>query len=123
MRQLRFDDHEFEADMALKRSGSVEPPFVAGSDTSEQAAESVKETAASVRNRILKFIEIRGEEGATCDEVERFLGLKHQTASARIAELHHKFRRIVDSGQRRKTRSGRNAAVYVATEKETTCQK
>ena len=50
--------------------------------------------------------------GATCDELEIRLGLSHQTASAAITEM-AKSGMIVDSGERRHTRSGRKARVYV----------
>jgi hypothetical protein len=64
-----------------------------------------------VRKRIATFIAER-PNGATDDEIEVALDLKHQTASAArrglvIAGL------VRDSGQVRKTRSGRNATVWV----------
>lgn len=53
----------------------------------------------------------------TCDEVEDRLNLSHQTCSARITELLQQSRLYVklhDGIQvRRKTRSGRNARVYI----------
>jgi predicted transcriptional regulator len=52
-------------------------------------------------------------DGLTTDEVEQILGLNHQTASPRMWEL-HKRSLIGDTGKRRKTRSGRLAAVYRA---------
>lgn len=55
---------------------------------------------------------VRESGGATCDEVEVALGLRHQTASARLRELVLKGA-IKDSGARRLTRSKRKAAVYV----------
>ncbi len=70
-------------------------------DTSVTAAASVTESASSMRSRIKRHILWRTD--ATCDEVERALGLRHQTASARIRELVRK----------RKTTSGRDARVYV----------
>ena len=89
-------------------------PRVEGCDTSEAAAESMRPTASTLRARVLRIIRERGSLGATCDEVEWVSGLRHQTASARVYEL-RKRSRIVDSGRRRKTRSGRNAIVWVAT--------
>jgi DNA adenine methylase len=62
-----------------------------------------------LRARVL--VEIRERCGATCDEVEEALDLRHQTASARVNELCSDGK-IVDSGERRKTRSGRAAIVW-----------
>jgi len=50
--------------------------------------------------------------GATCEECETALGMKHQTASARCRELRDRGL-VRDSGRRRKTSSGRWAAVLV----------
>lgn len=85
-------------------------PRVRGSDTSEAAAESVGPVTGRLRRQIYALICERG--GLTCDEVEALTGLAHQTASARIYEL-KKRGQIVDCGERRPTRSGRKAAVYV----------
>lgn len=87
------------------------PPFVAGSDISETAAVSVAETASTMRQRVLRYIHHCCFIGATCDEVEVALGMAHQTASARIREL-AQMELIEDTGDRRKTRSGRSARIY-----------
>jgi len=95
------------------------PPFISGSDTSEAAAESMKPSVPYLRRRVLDEIswwdggEWRPHLGATCDDVEYYTGLSHQTASARIVEL-RKLNLIKDSGNRRKTRSGRRAVVWQA---------
>lgn len=111
MQQRSFFDDDFEADMAVKREAKS-VPFVKGSDTSKAAAESIGGVVDRDRILILSFI--KRVDGATCDEIEVALGLSHQTASARCSDLKNKFCLIVDSGERRKTRSGRNASVYVA---------
>jgi predicted transcriptional regulator len=80
-----------------------------GTPTSIAAAESVVEVTGALRIDILGFID--RPEGATCDEVEEALGLRHQTASARINELAHRFQRIAPHGTRA-TRSGRKATVW-----------
>lgn len=85
------------------------PPHVSGSDTSFGAATCIARHIDNLHDRITTFIDQIG--GATCDEVERLLGLSHQTASARIREL-TQLGRLRDSGERRKTRTGRNARVY-----------
>jgi predicted transcriptional regulator len=66
--------------------------------------------AASIRATILEHIRTTGN--ATCDEIEIRFGLRHQTASARVREL-SLMKAIKDSGNRRDTRSGRSARVYV----------
>lgn len=55
--------------------------------------------------------------GATCDEIEVRLDMPHQTASARVNELHN-WRYIRDSDFRRRTRSGRKAVVWIINEDE-----
>lgn len=81
--------------------------------TSRDAAESMADAAETQRRDVYEHIRGCGTEGATCAEVEAALELPHQSASARIWELHHKLKRIRDSGNVRKTPSGRNAIVYV----------
>lgn len=90
-------------------------PFVAGSDTSEAAAISVSGCAKTMQEVIRRLFVYHG--GLTCDEVERSLGLRHQTASARIRDLALRSH-IVDSGERRVTRSGRKAVVWVLNEEQ-----
>lgn len=85
-------------------------PYVSGSDTSKAAAEShAPASVSALKSLMLRFIAYSG--GATCDEIEASLGLRHQTASARIKELKD-TQKIRDTGTRRRTRSGRMAAVY-----------
>lgn len=97
-----------------------EPGFVAGNQSSEEAASSVKESASSIRNRISEYI-AASPNGKTCDEIEVELYLSHQTASARCTELKRLgrvgFLYDADGNKvRRKTRSGRKADVlYAAT--------
>lgn len=66
-----------------------------------------------MRARVLGYIVGRGQDGATCWEVERALALIHQTAGPRIWEL-RLAGRVADSGQRRMTGSGRQAVAWVA---------
>jgi hypothetical protein len=87
------------------------PPHVADSDTSYSAARSVEDDASAIRARVADAIR-RSDDGLTCDEVEVLLALRHQTASARIRELVLKHA-VKDSGERRKTRSGRQAVIWV----------
>ena len=91
------------------KPGKAAPPSVPG-DTSEGAADDIADNAANLRMRVFLYIEAKG--GATCDEVEQSLGMKHQTASPRIRELCLDGR-IRDSGERRETRSGSSARIYI----------
>jgi len=86
-----------------------------GTPTSRAAAESVKHSAASMRSQILQLLRTRADLGLTCDDVEVYRGYRHQTASARIRELSLSGH-IRNSGKTRKTRSGREAIVWVVAE-------
>ena len=91
-------------------------------ETSLQAKDSQKEKAPLDKVRVLQGImrecAIGGgiRQGATCDELESSLMLSHQTTSARVRDL-AKGGRIVDSGKRRRTRTGRQAIVWTVVEK------
>ena len=55
--------------------------------------------------------------GATCDELEQWLNLRHQTCSARVTEMlkDGRLKPMLSFGiaVTRKTRSGRKARVYI----------
>ncbi len=85
-------------------------PRVAGSDTSALAGDSVLGSARSKRRAVYDHICATG--GATDDEVEVALDMRHQTASARRRELVLSGA-VHDSGERRNTRSGCAATVWV----------
>ncbi len=82
-----------------------------GTDTSREAALSLHPISGALRQRVLEVI--TRSAGMTCDEVEDRTGLSHQTASARVNEL-SRLGLLIDTGERRKTRSGRNAKVWRA---------
>ncbi len=84
----------------------------AQSETSKQAAAAMLETADTLRAKVYRMIARANRLGATDDEIEVALGLRHQTASARRREL-VLAGHVTDSGQRRATRSGRMAVVWV----------
>lgn len=88
------------------------PPHVRGSDTSLAAAEAIEPHVGTQQARALAVVRA-ALAGATCDEVEALTGGRHQGISARLREL-VQLGKIVDSGQRRATRSGRQARIYVA---------
>lgn len=95
-------------------TATLTAPYVAHSDTSKEAAASIEGQLGRLEQLVFNAVEMAGIYGATCDEIETQLNLSHQTASARIRAL-AKLGRIADSGNRRKTRSGRNAVVWVVT--------
>lgn len=75
----------------------------------------------SDRGRILWEISSRG--GLTCDEVEVITGLSHQTCSARFRDLAKGTNPlIIPSGEKRPTRTGRRAMVWIYTSNQETNQ-
>jgi hypothetical protein len=81
-------------------------------DTSAQAAASLPNIAGMA---LQCFDEIALAGGLTVDQLEFLLNGRHQTISARVNDLVNKGW-VVDSGKRRKTRSNRNAIVWVVSE-------
>ena len=77
-------------------------------DTSLAAQKTIRPKAAAIRASIRKYLQ---EDPSTCDQIEVALGLRHQTASARICEL-RQTEQIFDTGARRPTRSGALAIVW-----------
>jgi hypothetical protein len=87
------------------------PGFVRGSDTSYQAADSLDEDRlGALRQMIYSYIK-RHPKGATCDEIEVALDMRHQTASARLREL-QLGGLVFTTDECRLTRAKRNAHVY-----------
>lgn len=80
-------------------------------ETSAEAAVSMVPHFNRLEKLVLQAIRARGQHGATDDELELMTGLSHQTASARRRTLVLKDA-LIDSGQRRLTRSGRRAIVW-----------
>ena len=80
-------------------------------DTQLDALVQIQEHIPRIDTQVLAAI-LLAPDGATCDAIEVEQGLAHQTASSAINRLVSDGH-IRDSGARRKTRSGRNAIVYV----------
>lgn len=80
-------------------------------DTSREAYERVLPTTQTARLAIARYIDDQRSDGATCDEVEVALNMRHQSCSARITELRKSD--AIKSIGKRPTRTGSNAAVYV----------
>lgn len=79
---------------------------------SREAAQVPMSVASAKRIRVLRYIDV--VNGATCDEGEVVLGMTHQSLSPVLNWLER--RGFVErAGERRRTRSGRMAAVYTIT--------
>lgn len=83
-------------------------------ETSLQAHKSQKDKAPLDRVAILARLR-KYRTGTTCDKLEQVLNMSHQTTSARINDL-VRMGKIVDSGRRAKTRTGRLAICWKAVE-------
>ena len=88
-------------------------------ETSREAAEAIRPHVSHLQHVILSVVPNRFSSrsvGITCDEVEWYTLLSHQTASARMRELALKglIKKVVVDGKplKRKTRSGRLAFVW-----------
>lgn len=92
-------------------------------EPSIDAAESIVDQLNGMCRDVLHAVK-SSPFGLTCDEVEKILGMKHQTASARLRDLitcqppYVEFQNDpeTDKPLRRQTRSGRTARVYFATQ-------
>ena len=81
--------------------------------TSAAAAAYIAPHTPSLREQVFAFIAGRGTHGATDEEMQDVLGMGANTQRPRRWEL-ERARRIVMSGERRATRSGCTAAVWIA---------
>jgi hypothetical protein len=87
-------------------------PGAAPVDTSREAAESLEGSVAGLRRVVLDGVRCYGHGlGATCEEVEDWLAMPHQTVSARLREL-ELLGLVVKTSDRRLNVSGRSARVY-----------
>lgn len=84
-----------------------------GTPTSRAAAEAARVTTPKQRAAVLRFLEERGQLGATDEEIQLALELRSQSEGPRRGEL-VKAGLVRDSGQRRPTTSGRAAVVWIA---------
>jgi predicted Rossmann fold nucleotide-binding protein DprA/Smf involved in DNA uptake len=96
--------------MTLPFDGDICASNHGGDEFSGAAHDSIAESKAAMWGRIVRFL---STQPATCCEVENALGMRHQTASARLSEL-KRDGRVFRTGERRKTDSGRYAAVLAA---------
>ena len=82
------------------------------SATSMEAAEKIVPHMNRLRIAVMSEFARRGSQGATDEEIQDYLGLAANTERPRRIELWD-MGLIRDSGTMRKTRSGRNARVWV----------
>lgn len=83
-------------------------------DTSKAAAASLNKFKREIdKERILQFIQAQGSEGATDQEIEIFTKIKGDTLRPRRGEL-MKAGKITKAPFKRETKSGRQAAVWIA---------
>lgn len=97
----------------LSMFGARQQPMPAhnGTETSKEAATAIRETASELRERVFEFIAEQGWDGATDEEIQEALRMEGNTQRPRRVEL-SQAKRIMQHGKR-KTRSGRSAAVWV----------
>lgn len=90
------------------------PPFQAHSETSREAAIANYYSAGSQRSRVLRCLRDH-PDGLTDEELQELLNMNPSTQRPRRIELCDSEPPMVkDSGRTRKTKSGRNATVWVA---------
>jgi hypothetical protein len=100
-----------------ERQSKFDPPKASGItgpslETSQRAAESIQPSADSLRGIVFAFLRGRGEEGATDEEIQTGLAMNPSTQRPRRGEL-LKAGLIEATERTRKTRSGRNAIVWI----------
>lgn len=81
------------------------------SEASIGALISIVHIRGKLKQRVFEALKEYGSDGATCDDLEEALAMKHQTLSARVRELWQEGWISRLSFQKR-TRSGRWATVY-----------
>jgi len=88
-----------------------------GGSTSHAAAGEIRSDAGRLRQAVWAFIRARGDHGATDSEIQTDLQLAGDTQRPRRWEL-QRAGLIVDSGQRRRTPTGRKAVVWIASKND-----
>lgn len=83
-----------------------------GNEQSEEAFKSIELSRNKIARKIIEYLAACGPYGLTTYEASRDLDIAYTTASARLSEL-KRDGLIKANGDKRKTASGRNAAVYI----------
>lgn len=86
-------------------------------DTSREAAGVAQRSAAEARRLILEIVRGAGQRGVTLDEVCAATGRQPNQISGRFTDL-CRDSLIVRKGERRKTRAGASAHVWIAVRRE-----
>lgn len=89
------------------------PPFVSGSETSREAAASIKADTSDLRAKVFACIQSAGAFGRTDEEIQTRLSMGGSTERPRRRELQISGR-IRESAMKRKTSTGRLAVVWVS---------
>lgn len=89
-------------------------PFQRHSSESQTAAAATAPIVTGKRAAVLRFIVNRGSDGATDDEIQLGLGMNPSTERPRRVELYEARLIVKMKDQRRFTRSGKPAAVWLA---------
>ena len=105
--QLTMFGERLPADVCAARHGSQPCSVAANPGPVSKAAD---------RAVILQLAQQRGAFGLTLDEACAVLDRSPNQLSGRFTELHRTLHQLTDSGQKRPTRSGKPATVYVAVE-------
>jgi|ERR1700722_300137 len=106
-----------QRDLFLKEIEPLTPPAQQHSPTSKEAATSIEPLTGRLQLKVLTAIRESGEVGLTDEEIQTKLSMNPSTQRPRRIEcLDQGF--IKDSGRTRKTRSGRQAVVWVAVVKQ-----
>ena len=82
-------------------------------DTSREAAKAIVPHIARLEARVLHFVAMQGDWGATAEEIEHGTELGGSTVRPRLVALRARGF-VVKTAQRRETKSGRLAAVWKA---------
>jgi hypothetical protein len=83
-----------------------------GNPRSNEAWQNASQSAHRHRRLIWETLSMLGRYGATSDELELMLDLRHQTCSARLSDM-KRDQLVVPSGMTRRTRSGSPADVII----------
>lgn len=86
-------------------------PYTPGHTDSDTSREAASKIAPHTQYLVRKIAQLLTNGPRACFEVEQLLDMSHQTASARMTEM-REAGLIVDTGERRKTPTGRNAIVW-----------
>ncbi len=105
----------FETAASLIQSGALSHhiPCQFNSSTSRAAAVAIKESADTLRAKVLEYLQMMGECGSTDEQAQDDLNMPGSTQRPRRVEL-VKAGKVMDSGRTRKTNSNRTAVVWVA---------